>query len=225
VFSGSVSADLALCSPNVKYLLLREWGGDLNVPVDNERRTMLHLAASTGDAKLVKMLVELGETVNMSSLSGETPLHAAVAAVVDRAPRLQTVQLLVGCKADVRSKNASGETPLQLARRLGRRTDLEQCLLPIQAESGAGPVVVGDSQQGAATSPVPGRGDAKNLPVELKVSGPRSPLFHGWFCAAIFDGIPDGCRKSSPGATSRFSVRSGCGCDVPGGSCCSHREL
>lgn len=72
-------------------------------------------AAQAGDAATVSALLQQGADANTATASGETALHAAVAA-----GSLPAVMQLVDKGANVNAATASGWTPLHHAARFGR---------------------------------------------------------------------------------------------------------
>jgi len=79
-------------------------------------RTYLHRAASAGDVKRVKELLEKGADPNTQDEKGRTPLYWAA-----YKGRVDVVKLLLERGADPNVKDGDGKTPLDLARAEGRR--------------------------------------------------------------------------------------------------------
>lgn len=79
---------------------------------DAEMRTPLHqVAATTGDAELVRLMLERGADARARDVSGRTPLHAAAEA---GAP-LGVLAALLGGGADLRARDSAGLTAQHLA--------------------------------------------------------------------------------------------------------------
>jgi len=75
------------------------------------------IVASASESVYVTRLIELGADVNVRSLSGQTPLAAAV-----RAGKTENVKLLVAAGASLNSPGPDGKTPLKLVTDLARMT-------------------------------------------------------------------------------------------------------
>jgi ankyrin repeat protein len=75
----------------------------------------LHLAAGTGNAAMVKLLIRSGANVNSRDDLWTTPLHAAAMYGGDR----QAIEALVAAGADIEASDKQGVTPLMLAGRSG----------------------------------------------------------------------------------------------------------
>jgi hypothetical protein len=84
-------------------------------PSQNELNKQLWDAAHIGDAATVSSLLQQGADANTATASGETALHAAVAA-----GSLPTVVQLVNQGANVNAVTSTGWTPLHHAARFGR---------------------------------------------------------------------------------------------------------
>jgi ankyrin repeat protein len=97
--------------------LLLESGADLNAG-DSEGFTALHFAAQEYETEIVRILVARGANVNAQDNDGASVLWRAVFA---SAGRDEVVQHLLqnGAKPDL--PNHAGETPRQLAERMGTR--------------------------------------------------------------------------------------------------------
>ena len=101
----------------VSISILIEAGADVTVNDFAEGRTPLMHAVRTGKKEGVATLIAAGAKVNGIDNSKSTALHIAAES---NNVMLDKVQLLVQAGADVNAKNASGETPLMLAK---SRTD------------------------------------------------------------------------------------------------------
>ncbi|KAG7099826.1 hypothetical protein E1B28_001635 [Marasmius oreades] len=78
--------------------------------VDEDGRTPLHWAASSGSLEIVRILLEHKAEIDKIDVSGWTALHIAVSAGHE-----STVEELVGSGADVSKRNDKGLTPLHYA--------------------------------------------------------------------------------------------------------------
>ena len=86
---------------------------DLNVDCIKDRdwnsRTLLYAAATYGDSGCVRFLIEHGANVNISNITGSTPLHAGARCSMD------VTKLLIGNGASVEARDNLGNTPLHVA--------------------------------------------------------------------------------------------------------------
>lgn len=95
----------------------------------------LKLAASSGDVKLVKTLINANATINLNAGSSDlrrrtqTPLHYA--SINNHS---EVIKVLVKAKANINAKDADGLTPLQHAIRRGHQ-DAALILMSAGAES------------------------------------------------------------------------------------------
>ena len=93
--------------------------------------TPLMAAANRGAEPLVRLLLDHGALLNSRGSGGVTALHLAVAAGDDGACAL----LLVTRGADTHARNCNRETPIRLARKLGRQ-ELADALHKASLEAG-----------------------------------------------------------------------------------------
>ncbi|KAL7279159.1 hypothetical protein ACG7TL_006999 [Trametes sanguinea] len=78
--------------------------------VDEDGRTPLHWAASSGSEDIARYLIDQGADVNRGDGGGWTPLHIAASGGFD-----EVVKELLGAGADVNARNEKGLTPLHYA--------------------------------------------------------------------------------------------------------------
>lgn len=97
--------------------LLIARGADVHAADSGQRWTALHFAARDQRADLVTLLLNAGADVDPVDTFGDTPLWRAV---MTAQTSLDTVRTLVAHGADAERANASGVSPLAVARRSGR---------------------------------------------------------------------------------------------------------
>lgn len=96
--------------------LLFDRGAEENVTA--EQKTLLHLAAESGEASVLAMLLQrdsAARIMNRPDASGRTPLHSAC-----RSGQLDPVKLLVSYKVKLHKKDTGGRQPLHVACELGK---------------------------------------------------------------------------------------------------------
>lgn len=113
-----VHAILAGDADDVVALLIAS-GADVR-RADGQRWTALHFAARDGRADLVQRLLDAGAAVDPLDSHGDTPLWRAVMHGGRSPDAARTIRLLLAAGADPRTANASGISPLDLARTIGR---------------------------------------------------------------------------------------------------------
>ena len=84
-------------------------GADINA-TDPDGFTPLHLAARSGHANVVAVLLAKGADVNATDHIGETPLHLAA-----NEGRQEIAEKLLAAGADVNAKGDNGWTPMRVA--------------------------------------------------------------------------------------------------------------
>jgi ankyrin repeat protein len=94
-------------------------GMEPNATVDQERNTVLMVAAANGRASLVEALIEAGADVNAQNRNGATPLMSA-ATQGDAA----IVRELIEANADVHHQDGGGDTALSLAAAAGHEANV-----------------------------------------------------------------------------------------------------
>ncbi|KAL8714062.1 MAG: hypothetical protein Q9225_006637 [Loekoesia sp. 1 TL-2023] len=72
--------------------------------------TLLHLAAATGNLRLIRLLIQEGGDVNAQDEDGETPLHWAMT----REGNYEVARLLIQNGADLANRTVDGSTPLHM---------------------------------------------------------------------------------------------------------------
>lgn len=95
------------------------------------KETVLYVAASYGQLKIVQGLLVIGVDVNASCIKKEAPLHGAA-----KYGHLHVVRCLLDHKANVNAQNESGLTPLHLAVKHGY-LDVVKCLVEQDADINA----------------------------------------------------------------------------------------
>ena len=78
--------------------------------LDITQKTPLHIASSTGDIEIVRLLIKHGADVNAKNEIDSSPLHLALSE-----EEISIVRLLVEHGADVTAQDWSHKTPLHLA--------------------------------------------------------------------------------------------------------------
>ncbi len=102
---------------------------DVNVVVDVDKRTLLHIASSEGNKDVVEKLIERGAVVDAVDNEGETPLYAAVYGGHE-----EVVKVLLKAGADVNKENIDGDTPLNFAI-WGQHNEIVEALLKAGANA------------------------------------------------------------------------------------------
>jgi hypothetical protein len=80
------------------------------LPVDEYKRTLLHIAAVGDSESVLQVLLAAGISPNVRASSGATPLHHAAGA---NRPRM--VMLLLAAGADINARTVHGLTPLHMS--------------------------------------------------------------------------------------------------------------
>ena len=77
IHMAALSASRFRAEEMIRFLVEKAGKPDDVFLRDNAGRTPLHIAASSGNNKIVKVLVDLGSDVNAKNKQGDTPLHSA----------------------------------------------------------------------------------------------------------------------------------------------------
>ncbi|XP_065576408.1 ankyrin-1-like [Artemia franciscana] len=93
--------------------------------------TPLHLAVTSGDLEVIKMVLGKGADVNARNINGERPIHLAA-----RRGHTQTVECLLRSGADVNARGIDDNSPLHSAAFRGH-THTAECLLRSGADVNA----------------------------------------------------------------------------------------
>lgn len=114
----------------VRHLIAR--GANVNVHDRAQRWTCLHFAAQDQRAEIIRILLDVGASVEAVDAFGNTPLWRCVFTTAGNA---DAVAILLERGSDPGGKNARGVSPLDLARTRGR-ADLVALLSDARARSG-----------------------------------------------------------------------------------------
>ncbi|CAJ1429470.1 unnamed protein product [Effrenium voratum] len=112
--------------------LMGAHGADFTAVHPDTQDSVLHAAASLGDAELISFFMGYGVEVDPTNQQGATPLHLAA-----EASQMSAVKLLVELGADLNVRNGAGETPLLLVCRRGH-AEAAKYLLEMRADAEAG---------------------------------------------------------------------------------------
>lgn len=106
--------------PGAVKILLQDGGMSVDVRYGGE--TLLMHAAEFGQTDAVKMLLEMGASVDAADASGNTPLLVAACncVVIDMPDTLESMELLLDAGANVQATNQNGDTPLMRAAAWGQ---------------------------------------------------------------------------------------------------------
>lgn len=98
-------------------------GGDVDHHDDRMGYTLLHFAAESSDAEMVRFLASRGADLQARDRNGWTPLHTATDTDLDTSPRdglvatdLPTVRILLELGADDSARSTDGKTARDIAR-------------------------------------------------------------------------------------------------------------
>ena len=160
----------AMCNACMSIAALVKLGVDINAKTDGLDDMSIHLAVRCGCDKAAILLAQLGADVNAKTALGEdiiyipgddpwfgyTPLHLA-ARTSDSRDTISVASALIGHGADINIQDYRGETPLQLALKLGYgkwgRNFVQKCEMRARAKHKGGPtplhLVVRDLEIGA----------------------------------------------------------------------------
>ncbi len=111
--------------------LLEGSGLSVDLPYDDYGgETLLIHAASFGQTRTVKMLLDMGAKVDATDKGGGTALLAAACecAAIDMPDTLESMQLLLSAGANVESRTKAGDTPLMAAAGWGRADNVKLLL-------------------------------------------------------------------------------------------------
>jgi hypothetical protein len=103
----------------IKVLL--ELGADIDA-TQNQKYTLLMMAAQRMDIDAVKTLLERGANVNMKNIDGMTALHFVAVNTCVKSYIIEVIELLLDFKAEINATDNLGETPLMNSVRRSRNT-------------------------------------------------------------------------------------------------------
>lgn len=89
----------------------------------NDGNTPLHIAVRENDPDAVRLLLDEGADIDAVNIQDETVLHNAIQfakGVKDNEGQLAVIRLLLERQVNINTKNKKGQTPLDIAKRLGR---------------------------------------------------------------------------------------------------------
>lgn len=176
--------------------------------VDRRGQTLLHLAASTGIAKMVSILLDLGADVTTQDVRGDTPLHVAAAS---EPAEVAVIESLVAHGASVRAKNFAGTdygihriphdaTALHLAAYRGN-VEIVKAILELAAvepSSTKGPSKRDSSFPVAHRKASSLASSSRSSSPSATPSNPQSPPAKLPYRDARFiDGLSDGCGRTA----------------------------
>jgi ankyrin repeat protein len=111
-------------------------GADVNLPIESGKQCPLGLAACSGDPAKIQVLLAAGANVNAATSKGYTPLLHAIYALHDSDRLGGVAEQLLKAAADPNCETTYGESPLNVASRMGR-FDIVKLLLHFGANPDA----------------------------------------------------------------------------------------
>jgi ankyrin repeat protein len=102
-----------LGTPDMVSDVCQAYPGYLNTQ-DSKGWTPLHYAAMDNSADMIKQLVQMGASLDIRDLEGDSPLHLAIS-TSSQEGGLDRIRALLGLGANIEAVNSKGYTPLLLS--------------------------------------------------------------------------------------------------------------
>lgn len=87
-----------------------KYGGNIDDVQNQKKHTLLHIAAGSGYAEAVKLLLDNNANINARDLFNGTPLHRTI-----QNGHVEVVKILIKRGADIEARSTTGNTPLNFA--------------------------------------------------------------------------------------------------------------